>query len=409
MDRKFNVAVIGCGGFARGFVPLFQRHPYVGEVYICDIVPERVEEYRVKFGATVIGSFEEALERKDIDAIALFVERHKHGPFVKAALEAGKHVYSAVPMASEVSECGEIVELVKKTGLTYMMGETCIYYPCSMFCKREYERGTFGKFIYGESQYHHDLSHFPQRFIDDRPASAVPPFLYPTHSTAMLMHALDTHVTKVTGVGYRDQEENTPFKKGENPWDNEFSNEFSLMQLANGGTARVNECRRIGIKAPSSFVSSFYGTEGAYEFSNAQHIVTHLSPKGVTLADVSKEVNPVAMEEHRGDEGFMERVANHGWAGNDISPIQMDTFALRTHLPEVYMNTPSGHMKSHMLLIDDFCRAVWERKLPSVDAWRAARWTVPGLIAHVSAVEGGVLKDVPDFGDSPTDIERIVY
>ena len=30
-------------------------------------------------------------------------------------------------------ECKEIVEIVKETGLTYMMGETCIYYPCMAY------------------------------------------------------------------------------------------------------------------------------------------------------------------------------------------------------------------------------------------------------------------------------------
>ena len=49
--------------------------------------------------------------------------------YAKAALQAGKHVYSAVPMASTIEECQKIVELVKATGLTYFIGETCYYYP----------------------------------------------------------------------------------------------------------------------------------------------------------------------------------------------------------------------------------------------------------------------------------------
>lgn len=52
------------------------------------------------------------------------------------------------------------------------------------------------------------------------------------------------------------------------------------------------------------------------------------------------------------------------------------------------------------LLIDDFCSAVHNKSLPTVNAWLAARFTVPGLVAHESALAGGVLMDVPDFGDS---------
>ncbi|NLD87878.1 MAG: hypothetical protein GX633_06435 [Clostridiales bacterium] len=201
-------------------------------------------------------------------------------------------------------------------------------------------------------------------------------------------------------MGRRDTEENTPFRNGENPWDNEFSNEFSLMQLAGGGIIRVNECRRIGYKAPSSYVSSFYGTKGSYQFSNAQHIVTKLTPSGVSLLDVSDEVNPREMTKHKNEPDFKERVANHAWQSSDISPVQEQTFASRK-LPKEYLSLPSGHMCSHKLLVDDFCTALHDGTLPTVNVWLAARFTVPGLVAHESACLGGVLLDVPDFGDPP--------
>ena len=92
MQRKFTIAVIGCGDFARNFVPLFKAHPYVEQVYVCDLLPERVEEYQQLFDVPAVGSFGEVLARPDIDAVAIFVQRHLHGPFVKAALQAGKHV-----------------------------------------------------------------------------------------------------------------------------------------------------------------------------------------------------------------------------------------------------------------------------------------------------------------------------
>ena len=38
-------------------------------------------------------------------------------------------------------------------------------------------------------------------------------------------------------------------------------------------------------------------------------------------------------------------------------------------------------MGSHQLLIDDFCTAAYFGKLPTVHAWAAARYTIPGLLA----------------------------
>ena len=398
MAQKLNVAVIGCGGFARCFVPLFMNHPFVEKVRVCDIIPERAQDYSKEFGLEIIDSFEEALKTPDVNAVAIFTQRHLHGPLVISALKAGKHVYSAVPMGISVEECQEIVELVKRTGLTYMMGETCVYYPCSMYCKTHFEQGDFGKFVYAEAQYHHDISHFPEEFRADRKTAGVPPFFYPTHSTAMVLNAVSSYATRVVAFGYEDQEHNGIYEKGVNEWDNVYSNGYSLMKLANGGTARINECRRIGYKAPSSYINGFYGTRGSYQFSNAQHIYTRLTKEGVDLKDVSAEVNPREMEAHRGDADFKLRVANHAWQGESFSPQQDARVAL---LPESYKGLRNGHMASHQLLIDDFCTAAYYDKIPTVNAWQAARFTMPGLLAHESMLRNGEAIDVPDCGDAP--------
>lgn len=397
MSKKLTLAVIGCGDFAKNFVPLFKAHPYVEKVYVCDVIRSRAEEYSQKFDVEIMDTFEDVLKHPAINAVAIFAQRHLHGPLVSQALRAGKHVYSAVPMASEVEQCHEIVELVKETGLTYMMGETCYYYPSAMFCRSEYKKGTFGKFVYGESQYHHDLSHFPKNYLDDKQSAGVPPFFYPTHSTAMIITAAGSYVKKVAAFGYEDQEMDGFFGKGTNQWDNLYSNSYSLMQLANGGTARVNECRRIGYKAPSSYVSSFYGTEAGYQFMNAQHLLTTKTKEGVDLRDVSDFVNPEEMTLHKADTDFKQKVANHTWQWDDFSPIQAEE---RKRLPKSYEGLGNGHMASHQFLIDDFCTAAYNEKQPEVNnAWMAARYTVPGLIAHQSVLKGGETLNVPDFGE----------
>ena len=398
MEQKLNIAVIGCGDFARNFVPLFQLHPFVESVVVCDLDRSKAEAYRETFGTPIIESMDAALADPAVNTIALFTQRHTHGPLAVKALLAGKDVYSAVPMGTSVEECGQIIDAVKQSGRIYMMGETCIYYPCSMYCKEALEAGKFGKFVYGESQYFHDLSHFPKDFVNDRPSSAVPPFFYPTHSTAMILNAAGAYAVKVTAFGYRDTEENTPFAKGENHWDNEFSNEFSLMQLSNGGIARVSECRRIGYKAPSSYISGFYGTEGSYQFSNAQHILLKKTASGVDVQNVSDYVNPYAMTADKEQPEHMNSVANHQFQWISFSPVQEQE---RARLPESYLANPqhNGHMASHQLLVDDFCTAVYHRTLPRVNAWVAARYTIPGLIAHQSALLGGVPLDIPDFGE----------
>ena len=157
--EKLRVGVLGCGGFSARFVQLFKEHPYVEKVAVADLEISRAKSFGEKFGVEYYRTLDELLET-DVNCIAIFTPRHTHGPLVIQSLKAGRHVYSAVPMASEISHCEEIVKLVKETHLTYMMGETCVYYPCSMFCKEKYQSGDMGKFVYAEAQYHHDIAHF---------------------------------------------------------------------------------------------------------------------------------------------------------------------------------------------------------------------------------------------------------
>ena len=74
-----------------------------------------------------------------------------------------------------------------------------------------------------------------------------------------------------------------------------------------------------------------------------------------------------------------------------------------SRLPDSFkaMNGQTLHMGSHLFLVDDFCRSIVENKIPYINAWRSARYTIPGIIAHDSAMAGGVPLDVPDFGDAP--------
>jgi hypothetical protein len=51
--------------------------------------------------------------------------------------------------------------------------------------------------------------------------------------------------------------------------------------------------------------------------------------------------------------------------------------------------------------VDDFVTAVNKGSLPPVNAWVAARFTLPGVVAHESALRGGERLPIRDFGDAP--------
>lgn len=400
--ERITVAFIGCGGFAKKFVPLMKEHPAVDKVYVCDLIREKAEEYAKNFDVEIIDSFEEVLENKAINCIANFTQRHLHGDIVIRALKAGKHVYSAVPMASAVEECQEIVRLVKEKDLIYLMGETCYYYPCAMYCREAYKEGKFGDFTYGASQYYHHIDHIS---YGKRPnEGGMPPLLYSTHSTGMILSAVGSYAKKVAAFGYVDKTNDGRFGENCNEWHNTHSNQYVFMELANGGTARVTEARTFGWMKPSSYISSLYGTKGGYEFSNAQHILVEMDNSSeeekVVLTDVSDYVNTKGMVENKHLPDFKNRVANGDWQNYDYAAVQEKEME---RLPKSFEALDNGHMATHKFLIDDFCTAVYNHKQPTLNAWTAARYTIPGLVAIQSANQGGIPLEVPDCGDCPED------
>ena len=416
MKEKMKIAVIGCGRFCKFFIPLFKAHPVVEKVYVCDLIRERAETFAKNFDVEIIGSFEDALASDKINAVAIFTQRYMHGSMVIDALKVGKHVYSAVPGAISVDEIREIKELVEKTRLTYSMGETGFYRGASIFCRREFKKGSFGKFVYGEAQYNHDIRNMEMSFRSSggdnwKKYAGVPPFYYPTHSTSMILSTMPgVYAKKVMALGFSGHNDRPGIYgfKGVNEYENPFSNESMLVELSNGGIMRINENRCVGWKAPETYISQFYGDKGAYEFSVARHSyavwdenhpANDKQTGNVIMKDVTEMMLPpdvynnVVNDYGKG----IQDIAN-GAGFFDMAPIQP-----ASRLPKEYAGMKNGHNGTHHFIIDDFCRAYETGKLSPTNIWEVARYNIPGLIAHESALQGGKAVDVPDLGNPPED------
>jgi predicted dehydrogenase len=395
-----KVGVLGAGAFASSFIPLFQAHPAVEEVCIAEAFPERRAEQAARFGIMRAFASQDELFASDVDAVAIFTQRWLHGPQAVAALEAGKHVYSAVPAGVTVDEIGKLVETVKRTGLTYMMGETSYYYPSTLYCRQRFQAGDFGQFVYGEAEYLHDMSHgFYEAYqhsggTEWKKTASFPPMLYPSHSVSMIVSVTGARMTKVSCLGYVDTAKDGVFEADVSMWRNVLSNETALFRTSDGGMARINEFRRVGLHAGSSVRCSIYGTEGSYEEqSNAQVWNTRvrseppvdlgdlLAPKGMQVSEAELKDIPEALREE-----FFNGVSK-------VHPVE--------RLPKEFVGHRNGHLGSHQFLVLDFIEALTEAKLPPNNVWAAARYCLPGILAHESAKRDGEWMEIPDLGESP--------
>lgn len=393
-----KIGVCGTGSFARCFIPLFKAHPSVGEICLADLLPERSREAAAQFGITRIFHNLEELATSDVDAIVLMTQRHMHGPQAVCALNAGKHVYSAVPMAQSLAEIDAIISAARRTRRIYMTGETSFYLPAALYCRERFRRGDFGDFVYGEGQYYHDMSHFYEPFQRSggaawKQVAGIPPMFYPTHSIAAILSATGAHAVNVSCLGVADRHSDGIFREGANCWDNVFSNQSALLRTSDGGIMRINEFRRIGWRGLNSVQMSLYGTQACFEEQADSRVWTTLDPKAMVNLNDLLACKPMAVQ---------RKVAE-----NDEVLREFHTSISKIHhperLPASFTALPNGHSGSHQFLVDDFVKAVCAGRLPPNHAWASARYCAPGLIAHDSARKEGERLDVPDWGVPPAD------
>ncbi len=123
-----SLGLVGLGSFGRQFADLFMSHPLVDRIALCDREPERMVTFaqkpgwQVKFNPKDIYPSLDAICQSDVDALVIITQPWLHAPQAIQAMEAGKHVYSAVPVisipdADEILEwCDKLVGTAQRTG-----------------------------------------------------------------------------------------------------------------------------------------------------------------------------------------------------------------------------------------------------------------------------------------------------
>jgi predicted dehydrogenase len=391
--KKLRVAIIGGGQFSSSFIHLFQAHPCVEEVALVELNPERRASIAAKFSIKQTFASLSELWNSDFNAVAIFTPRWTHAQIALEAIQNGRHVYTAVPMGIAQEEISQLVEASSKTKLTYFMAETSFYYPAVVFSRRKFAEGQMGKFVYGEGEYLHDMSHgFSDAYAanggdDWKSTASFPPMLYSTHSVSTILSVTGAQATSVTCIGLKDTAGDGIFDSNVSMWKNDQSNQIALFETSDGGVMRIAELRRVGTAPLESTVRmSIFGTEGSFEqqvgyaswaTKNSFDIITD---EIGTFSDVE---NPYSLKP--------DYIPPNLWDGGFARVHD------RSQLPKEFVGLSNGHGGSHQFMVDDFVMdAVGERKAP-MNVIDAARFTIPGVLAHQSAQIAGQKLQIPQY------------
>ena len=397
-----SIGLVGLGAFGSEFAPLFKSHPLVDRVALCDQEPERLKFWADKefmgdkFNRRDAFTEFDAILKSDLDALVIITQHWLHAPMSVRAMQAGKHVYCAVPLISvpDADEilgwCDRVVETTKRTGQLFMFGETTFYRPQAMYCRRRAAEGAFGDFVYAEGEYFHDVDHglrevkarrlgsksgqeHARQLEDYRRRGIVGgPMHYPTHSTGGPISVMKAHAVKVCAWAFGPRNHRDYYGDSGEP-----SNETALYTMSNGAHLRICEYREIG--HPGREIFRVYGNKGSFEND------TWCDKQGVKPVTVEEMRDPLPAEVVKAFRGWRKLAAPDP---SKLSPKELEDFL-------------GGHGGSHSYLVHEFVDAVAHERMPAVTAWDAARYTAAGATAHKSALKGGAVLDVPDWGNPP--------
>jgi predicted dehydrogenase len=147
-----GIGVVGCGYWGPNLIRNFFETPGCRVERICDASPDRLAAMQRRYPSVRLSlQFEELLTDPAVDAVVIATPVHTHGPLVKRALEAGKHVLVEKPMTLSVEESEELVALAARLDRTLMVDHTFVYTGAIRRIKELLDTGELGRLYYYDS------------------------------------------------------------------------------------------------------------------------------------------------------------------------------------------------------------------------------------------------------------------
>jgi predicted dehydrogenase len=142
-----QAAVIGtgwCGGIR---AETLARSALCSKLHICEIRPDRLAEVRALTNpATATLDYQDIVRNPQISVVYVSTTpEHTHYPIARDCLKAGKHVLLEKPIAMELFEADELIEIARRSNLKFTIGYSQRFNTKVAYAKKKIVDGTLGK------------------------------------------------------------------------------------------------------------------------------------------------------------------------------------------------------------------------------------------------------------------------
>jgi len=152
MARTIRLGFVGANvrstWASQSHFPALLASPDIELTAVCTTRAESAEEARRAFGAQrAFHDYRTMVASPEIDAVAVVVKVPEHYGPTRAALEAGKHVYTEWPLGRTTAEAEELAALARSKGVQTAVGLQSRVSPTLMYMKEQIESGYVGEVL----------------------------------------------------------------------------------------------------------------------------------------------------------------------------------------------------------------------------------------------------------------------
>ena len=139
-----KVGLIGCGGMGFVHFNCYKKMTDV-EIAVADVRVDMAKEKIKDDSIPVYASYEEMIERENLDFVDICTPSYMHADMTVYALEHGKHVLCEKPMSISSSEAQRMIDASERTGNLLMTAHVVRFMAPYVYLKSVIDSGELGK------------------------------------------------------------------------------------------------------------------------------------------------------------------------------------------------------------------------------------------------------------------------
>lgn len=153
MSRRLGVGIVGVGVISQTYLENLTSFPDIDVVAVGDLIPERAQAKAAEHGVASWGTADDVLANPDVDLVVNLTIPAAHVEVSRAAIAAGKHVWTEKPIGMDRESTKELLDAASAAGVRIGAAPDTILGPGFQTAKRAIQAGRIGTPLFVQTSF----------------------------------------------------------------------------------------------------------------------------------------------------------------------------------------------------------------------------------------------------------------